>query len=74
MLGKKKIEPKLLYTVTLEDLVPEDDFYRQVDKILDLHFVYKECEKIYGKTGNPSIDPVVFFKFYFKITLQSIFI
>lgn len=62
MLGKKKIEPKLLYTVTLEDLVPEDDFYRQVDKILDLNFVYKECKKIYGKTGNPSLDPVVFFK------------
>ena len=62
MLGKKKIVPKLLYTVTLEDLVPEDDFYRQVDKILDLNFVYKACEKIYGKTGNPSLDPVVFFK------------
>lgn len=62
MLGKKKIEPKLLYTVTLEDLVPEDEFYRQVDKILDLNFVYKECAEIYGKTGNPSLDPVVFFK------------
>ncbi len=27
-----------------------------------MRFVYKECEKLYGKTGKPSIDPVVFFK------------
>jgi transposase len=72
MLGKKKIEPKLLYTVTLEDLVPEDEFYRQVDKILDLTFVYKECEKIYGKTGNPSLDPVVFFKLVLYGFLEDI--
>ncbi len=72
MLGKKIIEPKLLYTVTLEDLVPEDEFYRRVDKILDLNFVYKECEKIYGKTGNPSLDPVVFFKLVLYGHLEDI--
>ena len=27
-----------------------------------MRFVYKECEKLYGTTGKPSIDPVVFFK------------
>jgi transposase len=62
MLGKKKFEPKILYNLTLDDLVPEDNLYRQIDKFLDLRFVYKECEKLYGKTGKPSIDPVVFFK------------
>lgn len=62
MLGKKKFEPKLMYNLTIDDLVPEDNIYRQIDKFLDLRFVYKECEKLYGKTGKPSIDPVVFFK------------
>lgn len=62
MLGKKKFEPKLMYNLTIDDLVSEDNLYRQIDKFLDLRFVYKECEKLYGKTGKPSIDPVVFFK------------
>lgn len=62
MLGKKKFEPKLMYNLTIDDLVPEDNIYRQIDKFLDMRFVYKECEKLYGKTGKPSIDPVVFFK------------
>lgn len=62
MLGKKKFEPKLMYNLTIDDLVPEDNIYRQIDKFLDMRFIYKECEKLYGKTGKPSIDPVVFFK------------
>ena len=32
MLGKKKFEPKLMYNLTLDDLVPEDDFYRRLDR------------------------------------------
>jgi transposase len=61
-MGKKELEPKLLYSVTIEDLVPGDNFYRRLSEFLDLRFVYQECKTIYGKTGNPSIDPVVFFK------------
>jgi transposase len=62
MLGEKEFEPKLIYNLTIDDLVPEDDFYRNLNKLLDLRFVYQECKNLYGKTGNPSIDPVVFFK------------
>lgn len=62
MMGKKSLEPKLLYSVTLEGLVPLDNFYRRLSEFLDLRFIYQECKNIYGKTGNPSIDPVVFFK------------
>jgi transposase len=62
MLGKKKFEPKLMYNFTIDDLVPEENIYRRIDKFLDLRFIYKECKKLYGKTGKPSIDPVVFFK------------
>jgi len=43
-------------------LVLQDNFYRRLSEFLDLRFVYQECKKIYGKTGNPSIDPVIFLK------------
>lgn len=62
MLGKKKYEPKFLYNISLEQLVPEENYYRILDKVLDLNFIYKKCEPLYGTTGNKSIDPVVFFK------------
>lgn len=72
MMGKKVLEPKLLYTVTLEDLVPRDNFYRQLSEFLDLRYVYQNCKNIYGKTGNPSIDPVVFFKLVLFGYLENI--
>ena len=36
MLGKKQFEPKLMYNLTIDELVPEDNFYRLVDTLLDL--------------------------------------
>ena len=62
MIGKKEPQDKLFVTVSLEKLVPKQDYYRGLLSILDLRFVYQECEKYYGKTGKPSIDPVIFFK------------
>lgn len=63
MQGKKKFTAKLFYQVSLEDLVPEDNFYRKLQTVLDLRFLYKKTEKYYGSEGQESIDPVVFFKF-----------
>lgn len=51
-----------MYQVHLEDLVPQENFYRKLSAALDLRFLYKETEKHYGKEGQESIDPVVFFK------------
>ncbi len=62
MQGRKQITPQLFYQVSLEQLVPQDDFYRRINKSLNLHFLYKATEKYYGKEGQESIDPVVFFK------------
>jgi transposase len=62
MQGKKESIPKLMYHISLEDLVPENNFYRLVNKELDLKFLYKSTEKYYGSEGQESIDPVVFFK------------
>jgi transposase len=62
MQGKKQIHPKMLYTITLEQLVPEDNFYRRLKKEISMEWLYKATTKYYGSEGQESIDPVVFFK------------
>ena len=62
MQGRKNIQPKMMYQVNLLDLVAEDNFYRKLDKVLDLRFLYKATALYYGTEGQESIDPVVFFK------------
>ena len=39
-----------------------EDYCRKVEKYVDFGFVRVQCRRLYGETGNPSIDPVVFFK------------
>jgi transposase len=48
--------------ISLEDLVPEDHFYRCLEARLDLSFVRELVEPLYAGGGRPSVDPVVFFK------------
>lgn len=62
MQGKKTYTPKLMYQVHLDRLVPQDNFYRKLDQVLDMGFLYKETAPYYGTEGQESIDPVVFFK------------
>jgi transposase len=62
MQGKKIYTPKLMYQVHLGNLVPKDNFYRKLEEVLDMSFLYKETESYYGTEGQESIDPVVFFK------------
>src|SRR5438552_6568262 len=47
---------------SLEQLVPEDNFYRQLEAKLDLSFVREWVTDKYAERGRPSIDPVIFFK------------
>ena len=62
MQGKKILQAQLFYQVSLSDMVPKDNFYRQLSQVLDLKWIYGETLHYYGKEGNESIDPVVFFK------------
>jgi transposase len=62
MQGRKHYQEKLFTSFSLSDRIPENNFYRMLDRELDLHFLYKETENYYGKEGQASIDPVVFFK------------
>ena len=40
--------------ISLEDLVPEDNFYRRLEEKLDLSFVRDLVEDCYAASGRPS--------------------
>jgi hypothetical protein len=63
MLGHKSRVFKPHTEVCLDDLIPQDNFYRQAEGCLDLDFVRDMVCDLYSGIGRPSIDPVVFFKF-----------
>src|SRR6476620_3297509 len=62
MMGVKARLFQPMVTVSLEELVPADHFYRHVERTLDLSFVRDLVRDRYSTFGRPSIDPVVFFK------------
>ncbi|MFD1630074.1 transposase [Pseudopedobacter beijingensis] len=62
MQGCKVFSPQLFYELSLDRLVPLDNFYRQINDQLNLNFLYKATTTYYGKEGQESIDPIVFFK------------
>jgi transposase len=57
---------------TLEQLVPADHFYRQLDRALDLGFVRALVAPYYAAGGRPSIDPVVFFRLQLIMFFEGI--
>lgn len=62
MQGKKTYTEKLFLNFSLEEQVPQDNMYRVIDKSLNLSFLYQATASYYGKEGQSSVDPVVFFK------------
>jgi len=62
MLGTKARLFTPVHTLSLDELVPTDHFYRHLDHILDLAFVRDLVRDCYAPTGRPSVDPVVFCK------------
>ena len=53
-----------IHLVTMEDLMPQGHFLRQLEAALDLSFVYEETAHLYSKRfGRPPIDPVVIVKY-----------
>jgi hypothetical protein len=44
----------LPHHLSLEDLVPEDNFYRRLEARLDLSFVRELVGPLYAKCGRPS--------------------
>ena len=72
MMGSKERALSPLVSVSLEGLVPADDFYRHLDHALDLSFVRHLVRECYRVGGRPSIDPVVFFKLQLIMFFEGI--
>ena len=72
MMGFKERTFGPLVAVSLEELVPQDHFYRHVQKVLDLSFVYDLVRECYSMAGRPSIDRVVFFKLQLVMFFEDI--
>ena len=72
MLGSKQRVFKTHVALSLEILVPRNNFYRQVQSKLDLEFVRELVAERYSPMGRPSIDPVVFFKLHLIMFFEDI--
>src|SRR5437764_14686823 len=72
MMGFKERAFAPLVAVSVEELVPPDHFYRHLQKVLDLLFVYDLVRESYSVVGRPSIDPVVFFKLQLVMFFEDI--
>jgi len=62
MMGTKLRRFAPVTYLALDDLVAPDHFYRHLERVLDLAFVRELVRDCYKAAGQPSVDPVVFFK------------
>jgi transposase len=73
MVGQKEKHFKAQLALSLEQLVPQDHFYRRLEAKLDLRFVCDLVKDSYALgMGRPSIDPVVFFKLQLIMFFEGI--
>jgi transposase len=72
MMGLKERAFAPLVSVSLEELVPQDHFYRHLQQVLDLSFVHQLVRERYAVAGRPSIDPIVFFKLQLVMFFENI--
>src|SRR5688500_4418146 len=73
MLGQKAKIFNVHPCLTVDNLVPKDNFYRQVEAKLDLSFVCELVKDYYASgMGRPSIDPVTFFNLHLIMFFEGI--
>ena len=58
--------------LSLEALVPKDNFYRRLEERVDLSFVRELVLPLYAKGGRHSIDLVVFFKLQLVLFFEDL--
>jgi len=72
MQGTKHYQEKFFVNFRLSERVPPDNFYKRLKEALDLEYLRPLTAKHYGKEGQKSIDPVVFFKLMLAGYLENI--
>ena len=70
----KRSEPRQMKMafVTLDELMPETHFLRELDRLVSFDFIYDKVSDLYSSTGRPSVDPVVLIKMLLIGYLYSI--
>lgn len=72
MTKRTSIQPKIQFC-TIEDLMPNEHFLRDVESAIDFNFIYDRVEHLYSAVGRPSIDPVIVVKMLLIGYLYDIF-
>jgi len=63
MMTKRESYQLSYFTMSLEEVVPEEHFLRQLDNAVDFRFIYDELTPYYSTAGGkPSIDPIIIVK------------
>ena len=62
MQGKKLFLDKKVVRLRLSERVRPHNLYRRLAELVDWLFLYDATRGLYSHTGQPSLDPVVFFK------------
>jgi transposase len=72
MMATKERNFSPLKDLSLEELIPEDNFYRRLERTVDLSFVRDLVRDCYASSGRPSVDPVVFFKLQLVLFFEDL--
>ncbi|MDB5236661.1 MAG: hypothetical protein JWR44_3654, partial [Hymenobacter sp.] len=72
MQGKKPFLDKEVVRFRLSERVPPHNLYRRLAEWVDWTFLYDETRALYSRTGQPSLDPVVFFKLVLVGRLENL--
>ena len=72
MQGHKQFTDKVVTQFRLSERVPRHNLYRRLSELLNWEFLYQQTRPVYSHTGQPSLDPVVFFKLVLVSRLENI--
>jgi transposase len=72
MQGHKQFVDKVVLRFRLSERVPKQNLYRRLAELLDWDFLYQQTQPLYSHTGQPSLDPVVFFKLMLVSRLENL--
>ena len=72
MQGHKQFPDRVVLRFRLSERVPKQNLYRRLAELLDWDFLYEQTQGLYSHTGQPSLDPVVFFKLMLVSRLENL--
>jgi transposase len=72
MQGHKQFTDRVVLRFRLSERVPKQNLYRRLAELLDWDFLYQQTQDLYSHTGQPSLDPVIFFKLMLVSRLENL--